>query len=132
MLVLGAVAREDALARHARADRARARDRAGVRATRACPTQTAPSALWRAWRRRPVEAVAVAGARGDRDAARRWIEELRGVRARDRRRRPDRRRGAPRGPRSGAASTRTLERKLDGELAGGREAELADALAGEA
>ncbi|HEY1775214.1 MAG TPA: hypothetical protein VGG41_03540 [Solirubrobacteraceae bacterium] len=87
------------------------------------PVDSRPSSLWRAWRRTPLEAVAVAGARGDRDAARRWIDELRNVRleiggndliaA-----------GIPEGPELGVRLERTLLAKLDGELDGGREAEL--------
>ena len=129
MLVLGAVARDDAwlatleLSSH---------ERALVRAVHDArvPAQTTPSALWRAWRLTPVEAVAVAGARGDRDAARRWIEELRDVTleiggedllaA-----------GVAQGPQIGRRLARTLTRKLDGEVAGGRDAELADALTDE-
>jgi tRNA nucleotidyltransferase (CCA-adding enzyme) len=86
-----------------------------------------PSALWRAWRTTPVEAVAVAGARRDPASAREWIERLRFVSleiggddlitA-----------GLAEGPEIGRRLERTLARKLDGELAGGREAELADAL----
>ena len=106
-------------------------ERAVVRAaaTAAVPDAPAPSALWRAWHALPVEAVAIAGARMDRDAARRWIRELRGVRleiggedllaA-----------GIAEGPQIGRRLTRTLERKLDGEIAGGRAAELAAALEG--
>ena len=79
MLILGAVTTDEAwldgleLTAHER-DVARACARARA------PPEVTPSALWRAWRGVPVEAVAVAGARGDRDAARRWIEELRHVR----------------------------------------------------
>jgi tRNA nucleotidyltransferase (CCA-adding enzyme) len=102
-----------------------ARERAVVLACRDArvPADTTPSALWRAWRGAPVEGVAVAGARGDGAAARRWIEELRHVRleiggddliaA-----------GLSEGPEIGRRLERTLAAKLDGELAGGREAEL--------
>lgn len=128
MLVLGAIALHDdwldglGLTAHERAivDACR-RARAPVDAT--------PSALWRAWHAAPVEAVALAGARDDRGAARRWIGELRGVgleisgddliAA-----------GLPQGPEIGRRLRRTLARKLDGELAGGRDEELADALGG--
>jgi tRNA nucleotidyltransferase (CCA-adding enzyme) len=129
MLVLGAVTTDEAwldgleLTAHERAVAlacARAR----------MPPDTAPSALWRAWRGVPVEAVALAGARGDREAARRWIEELRHVRleiggddliaA-----------GLREGPQIGDRLERTLAAKLDGVLMGGREAELRYALAGE-
>jgi tRNA nucleotidyltransferase (CCA-adding enzyme) len=85
------------------------------------------SALRDALRGIPVEVVAVAGALGPAAAARRWIEELRGVEleiggddllaA-----------GVPVGPEIGARLERTLRRKLDGELATGRAAELASAL----
>ncbi|MEA2297465.1 MAG: hypothetical protein QOF77_401 [Solirubrobacteraceae bacterium] len=77
--------------------------------------------------RQPVEAVAVAGALGPGEAARSWLEDLRQVRleiggddllaA-----------GVPPGPQVGRRLARTLARKLDGELGGGREAELASAL----
>ena len=77
----------------------------------------------RAARGAPVEAVALAGG----DNARRWITDLRGVgleingddllAA-----------GVPQGPEIGARLQRTLDRKLDGEIAG-REQELATALA---
>jgi tRNA nucleotidyltransferase (CCA-adding enzyme) len=76
----------------------------------------------RAARGAPVEAVALAGG----ENARRWLDELRDVRleingddllaA-----------GIPEGPEIGARLRRTLDRKLDGELAG-RERELAAAL----
>jgi tRNA nucleotidyltransferase (CCA-adding enzyme) len=76
----------------------------------------------RAARGAPVEAVALAGG----DNARRWLDALRHVRleingddllaA-----------GIPQGPEIGARLQRTLDRKLDGELAG-REQELAAAL----
>jgi tRNA nucleotidyltransferase (CCA-adding enzyme) len=89
-----------------------------------------PSALWRAWRAVPIEAVAVAGARGDAGAARRWIEDSRHVAleiggdeliaA-----------GIAEGPQIGRRLERTLAAKLDGKLTGGRAAELAYALAGE-
>jgi tRNA nucleotidyltransferase (CCA-adding enzyme) len=107
-----------------------AQERAVVRvcANAPSPAGRAPSALWRAWHSLPVEAVALAGARGDRDAARRWIGELRHVRleiggddliaA-----------GIAEGPEIGRRLARTLERKLDGELAPGRAAELAAAVA---
>src|SRR5581483_12125081 len=95
----------------------------------AVPAETAPSALWRAWHALPVEAVALAGARGEAEAARRWIDELRHVRleitgddliaA-----------GIPEGPEIGRRLARTLERRLDGALGGGREAELRSALGG--
>jgi tRNA nucleotidyltransferase (CCA-adding enzyme) len=103
-----------------------ARERAVVAACReaAVPADTRPSALWRAWRRTPVEAVALAGARGDQRAARAWIETLRHVRleidghdliaA-----------GIAEGEEIGRRLERALLAKLDGELGGGRDAELA-------
>ena len=130
MLLLGAVVRED---RWLATLELTARELEVAQAVRGArtPDATAPSALWRAWRHTPVEAVAVAGARGDRGAAARWIEELRGttlqiggedlLAA-----------GVPQGPEIGRRLARTLERKLDGQLPGGRDGELADALAGEA
>ena len=122
MLLLGAVARDDAWLAGLELT---ARELGVVRACRRAvvPADTAPSALWRAWRGLPIEAVALAGARGDRDAARRWIEELRHVRlqitgddlieA-----------GIPEGPEIGRRLAATLERKLDCGLPEGREAEL--------
>ncbi len=93
----------------------------------AVPADTRPSALWRAWRRTPVEAVALAGARTDREAARHWIEQLRHVRleiggddligA-----------GLSEGEEIGRRLDRTLAAKLDGEIAPDREAELRFAL----
>ena len=41
------------------------------------PAATDDAGLWRALRRLPPEAVAVAGARGDAHAARRWLSEVR-------------------------------------------------------
>jgi tRNA nucleotidyltransferase (CCA-adding enzyme) len=75
----------------------------------------------------PVEAVALAGAHGASGPARRWLDELRHVTleiggddllaA-----------GVPHGPEIGARLAAALDRRLDGELAAGREAELAAAL----
>lgn len=75
----------------------------------------------------PAEVVAIAGALGPAAGARRWLEELRGVKleiggddllaA-----------GVPAGPGLGERLELTLRRKLDGELAPGRAAELASAL----
>jgi tRNA nucleotidyltransferase (CCA-adding enzyme) len=122
MLVLGASTREEAWLEGLELT---ARERAVVLACRdvRVPPDTTPSALWRAWRDAPIEAVAVAGARGDRDAARRWIEELRHVRleiggddliaA-----------GLSEGPEIGRRLERTLAAKLDAELTGGRDEEL--------
>jgi tRNA nucleotidyltransferase (CCA-adding enzyme) len=103
------------------------RDIALACASAAVPADTRPSALRRAWRRVPLEAVALAGARGERAAAARWIDELRHVRleiggedllaA-----------GIAEGPELGRRLERTLAAKLDGEIEGGREAELRFAL----
>jgi tRNA nucleotidyltransferase (CCA-adding enzyme) len=129
MLVLGALARDE---RWLGALELTAREHAiALACHRASPAvDVAPSALWRAWRDVPIEAVAVAGARGDGPAARRWIGELRHVKleiggddllaA-----------GLAQGPQIGRVLERTLAAKLDGELSGGRAAELAFALAGE-
>ena len=75
----------------------------------------------------PTEAIAIVGACGPHDAVRRWLAELRHVRleidggdliaA-----------GVAEGPDLGARLERTLRRKLDGELRGGRDAELQSAL----
>jgi tRNA nucleotidyltransferase (CCA-adding enzyme) len=87
-----------------------------------------PSEVAAALRGEPVEAVAVAGARGDADTARRWLRDWRHVgleidghdlRAA----------GVPAGAELGRRLRRALDRRLDGELAPGREAELAAALA---
>jgi tRNA nucleotidyltransferase (CCA-adding enzyme) len=106
---------------------ARERDIVVACADAAVAADTRPSSLWRAWRRTPIEAVAVAGARGDARAARAWIERLRHVRleidgndliaA-----------GLAQGEEIGRRLERTLAAKLDGELEDGREAELAFAL----
>jgi tRNA nucleotidyltransferase (CCA-adding enzyme) len=87
-----------------------------------------PSQLHAELRREPVEAVALAGAHGPADAVERWLRELRHVQlqiggddliaA-----------GLEPGPELGRRLERTLARKLDGELAAGREAELRSALA---
>ncbi len=82
-----------------------------------------PSQLRELLASRPVEAVAMAGALGPADAARRWLGELRHIRlsitgedllaA-----------GLPPGPEIGRRLELTLARRLDGELKDGREAEL--------
>ncbi len=76
-----------------------------------------------------VEAVALAGAMGAEEPVRRWLEDLRHVRlvitgddliaA-----------GVPEGPEIGRRLAATLDRRLDGELEPGRDAELADATGG--
>jgi tRNA nucleotidyltransferase (CCA-adding enzyme) len=126
MLVLGASATDPAWLETLELS-AGERDVALACANAKAPADTRPSALWRQWRRVPVEAVAVAGARGDRDAAARWIDELRHVTleiggddllaA-----------GIAEGPELGRRLDRTLAAKLDGELDGGRDAELRFAL----
>ena len=109
-----------------------AAERAVVRAAANAPAPATdtPSAIWRAWHGLPVEAVALAGAGGVAGAARRWIGELRHIAleisgddliaA-----------GIAEGPEIGRRLRRTLERRLDGELAAGPAAELAAALEGE-
>jgi tRNA nucleotidyltransferase (CCA-adding enzyme) len=86
-----------------------------------------PSEVVAALRGEPPEAVAVAGARGDEDTALRYLQHWRHVRlaidggdllaA-----------GIAEGPELGRRLARVLALRLDGELAGGREAELAAAL----
>jgi len=86
-----------------------------------------PSQLARALRGVPVEAVALAGARGAAQPARRWLEELRHVglqitgddliAA-----------GVAEGPELGRRLQAALDLRLDGALAGGRDAELQAAL----
>jgi tRNA nucleotidyltransferase (CCA-adding enzyme) len=75
----------------------------------------------------PIEAVALAGAHGNAEAARSWLEDVRLLRlqidgadliaA-----------GIPEGPEIGQRLEAVLKLRLDGELAGGREAELKVAL----
>jgi tRNA nucleotidyltransferase (CCA-adding enzyme) len=80
MLVLGALARDPGWLDQLELT-AREREIAlACLAVAPAPADQRPSALWRHWHRLPVEAVALAGARGDRAAAARWIEELRHVR----------------------------------------------------
>ncbi len=112
-----------------------AREAAVLRAADGAPRLAAamtaaarPSALARVLRTLPAEAVALAGAHGAAEPARRWLEELRHVAlqiggddllaA-----------GIPAGPSIGARLAAALDRRLDGELAPGRDAELAAALA---
>jgi len=112
-----------------------AAERAVVRACARAPELAAamiddaprPSALARLLRGLPVEAVALAGAQGAGGPSRRWLEDLRHVAlaisgddllaA-----------GVPRGPEIGLRLAAALDLRLDGELAGGRDAELAAAL----
>jgi tRNA nucleotidyltransferase/poly(A) polymerase len=86
-----------------------------------------PSEVAAALRGEPVEAVAVAGARGDAQTARaywdRWRDvalEIDGHDLIDA--------GVPEGPELGRLLAAVLARRLDGDLAPGREAELAAAL----
>jgi tRNA nucleotidyltransferase (CCA-adding enzyme) len=86
-----------------------------------------PSEVAAALRGEPVEAVAVAGARGDAQTARtywdRWRDvalEIDGHDLIDA--------GVPEGPELGRRLAAVLARRLDGDLAPGREAELAAAL----
>jgi tRNA nucleotidyltransferase (CCA-adding enzyme) len=105
--------------------------RAGVRAPQIAAAALAaqrPSALARALRGLPVEAVALAGAAGAAEPARRWLAELRHVglsidgedllAA-----------GVPRGPQIGRRLATTLDLRLDGKLGDDRDAQLAAALA---
>jgi tRNA nucleotidyltransferase (CCA-adding enzyme) len=84
---------------------------------------TTPSAIARAARGAPIEAVALAGG----ENARRWIDELRHVQLRitgD----DLLAAGVPQGPEIGERLRRALERVLDGEIPPERDAELAAAL----
>jgi len=91
------------------------------------PAAERPSALRAVARRVPVEGVALAGALGCEQPARRWLEEVRHVRleitgedllgA-----------GIPEGPEIGRRLEAVLRLRLDDELAVGREAELDAAL----
>jgi len=87
-----------------------------------------PSQIARVLRGQPVEAVALAGASGAGEVARRWLHELRHVTLRI-----DGsdllEAGVPRGPQIGHRLAATLERRLDGELGDDRDAQLAAALA---
>lgn len=104
--------------------------RAGARAPQLAAAMMGaaqPSALARVLRGLPVEAVALAGAHGAAAPARRWLNELRHVAlaitgddllaA-----------GVPHGPQIGRRLAAALDRRLDGALAAGRDAELAAAL----
>lgn len=88
-----------------------------------------PSDLWRLLRRRTPQAVALAGALGAEEPARRWLDELRGVRLSIR---GDDliAAGIPEGPEIGRRLDAALARKLDEGLAT-REEELAAALGAE-
>ncbi len=107
-------------------------ERAIVRAACAAPAlddaPRTPSELARELRGLPVEAVALAGARGAADPARRWLDDLRHVRLQisgeDLRAA-----GVAEGPELGRRLEAVLEMRLDGALGAGREAELRAALA---
>jgi len=87
-----------------------------------------PSDIAAAARGEMPEAVALAGALGAQEAARAWLEDLRhvrlGISGRDLLEA-----GVPEGPEVGRRLEAVLARRLDGELAPSREAELAAALA---
>ena len=111
------------------AERATLRACAGARDLAAAMLEAAPrpSALARVLRGQPVEAVALAGADGAAEPARRWLDDVRHVAleidgddllaA-----------GVPRGREVGARLAAALDLRLDGELRPGRDAELAAAL----
>jgi tRNA nucleotidyltransferase (CCA-adding enzyme) len=101
--------------------------RAGARAPALEDTAPAPSQLARVLRGVPVEAVALAGARGAAQPARRWLQELRHVGLQitgD----DLRSAGIPEGPELGRRLQAVLDLRLDGALAEGRDAELRAAL----
>jgi tRNA nucleotidyltransferase (CCA-adding enzyme) len=87
-----------------------------------------PSAVVAALRGEPVEAVAVAGARGDAETAARFLTQWRHV-ALEIDGHDLIAAGLAEGPELGARLAAVLARRLDGELAPGRDAELAAALA---
>ena len=100
---------------------------AAVRLHELLPRCERPAELHTAVADSTVEGVALAGALGAADAARRWLGDLRHVRlhidgedllAQ----------GVPQGPEIGRRLRETLMLRLDGELEEGREAELAAAL----
>jgi tRNA nucleotidyltransferase (CCA-adding enzyme) len=108
-----------------------AAERAIVRACAQAPALDddlrTPSQLARALRGQPVEAVALAGARGAPRPARRWLEDLRHVRLQitgD----DLRAAGVAEGPELGRRLQAVLDLRLDGALADGRAAELRAAL----
>jgi tRNA nucleotidyltransferase (CCA-adding enzyme) len=86
-----------------------------------------PSEVVAALRGEPVEAVAVAGARGDAETAQRFLTQWRHV-ALEIDGHDLIAAGIPEGPELGARLAAVLARRLDGELAPGRDAELAAAL----
>jgi tRNA nucleotidyltransferase (CCA-adding enzyme) len=134
LVVLGAVMRQRASAEWIGALELNAQERDIVIAARradeiasAIETARSASALRDAVRGAPVEVIAIAGALGPREAATRWLSELRHVKLEI-----DGddliRAGVVPGPLLGARLERTLRRKLDGEIEAGREAELRSAL----
>jgi tRNA nucleotidyltransferase (CCA-adding enzyme) len=88
-----------------------------------------PSQIAALLRGEPVEAVAVAGARGDAETATLWLLRWRHV-ALEIDGHDLLAAGLAEGPEIGARLARTLARRLDGELAPGRDAELTAALDG--
>jgi tRNA nucleotidyltransferase (CCA-adding enzyme) len=86
-----------------------------------------PSAVAARLRGEPVEAVAVAGARGDAATARRWLAQWRHV-GLEIDGRDLLEAGLPQGPEVGRRLAAVLARRLDGELPPGRDAELQAAL----
>jgi tRNA nucleotidyltransferase (CCA-adding enzyme) len=90
-----------------------------------------PSEVVARLRGEPVEAIAVAGARGDAATARKYLDVWRHV-ALEITGRDLLAAGLPEGPEIGRRLQRVLDRRLDGELPEGRAAELAAALDGAA
>ena len=91
------------------------------------PAAARPSAMRAALQGVPLEGVALAGALGCEEPARRWLQDVRHVHLEIT---GDDLLGAgiPEGPEIGRRLEAVLQLRLDGELAGGREAELAAAL----
>jgi tRNA nucleotidyltransferase (CCA-adding enzyme) len=104
-------------------DRVAAAAGAVPRLTEELPAAERPSALRAVAQSVPLEGVALAGALGCEEPARRWLEEVRHVRVRitgeDLLTA-----GVPQGPEIGRRLEAVLKLRLDGELADGREAEL--------
>jgi tRNA nucleotidyltransferase (CCA-adding enzyme) len=102
-------------------------DRAAALAPVAPSPPARPSEIAAALRGEPVEAVAVAGARGDAETARtywdRWRHVTLAIDGHDLLEA-----GVPEGPELGRRLAAVLARRLDGDLAPGRDAELAAAL----
>jgi tRNA nucleotidyltransferase (CCA-adding enzyme) len=127
MLILGAVANDPnwlATLGFSAAERDRALACAGARSLAArLAGPKRPSELRALLRGEPPEAVALAGALGAEEAAARWLGELSHV-ALEITGADLLAAGIGEGPQLGARLERTLAAKLDGELAGGRDAEL--------